>query len=137
MMPLFLLLACASAPKTPPGPEPLSGEPKEQAEGAMTICPFESAPEACLGKRVQWEGTVPEFAHSHPMITSPSGETAVQSYIEVDESQYILLSTEPHECTGSMVAQGILGEVDLGGAPGTRGSYRNFYLSDASIRCIP
>jgi hypothetical protein len=135
-MPLFLLLACSkvSAPISAPDSAPV--ENNERAANTEPLCNFKSDREACLGKPVKWKGEVPEGVHVHPILSSPSVDAHVQSYIEVEDRQYILLLSEPHGCTAKMEAQGTLNQIDLGGEPGTRGSYRNFYISDATVRCL-
>ena len=131
-------VACAKAPPAEPEPPtsldsslaiaPLKGQ------NTQFICNFAADAPACLGMSVRWIGTVPEMVMSHPMVDE-QGRTQ-QSYIEVDGQQYILLSAEAHGCSGKMEATGVLKEIDLGGPEGTRGSYRNYYLSDAEIRCL-
>ena len=78
-------------------------------------------------------GSVPEMIYAHPMIST---ENSIQSYIQIEDEQLIVLSEQPIDCNKQFQVVGLLQEIDLGGAPGTRGSYKNFYFSDSTIQCL-
>ena len=119
---LFLLGACL---KSPPAP----------SEADKKFCSTAGEWSACLDKEVSLSATSPDMLYQHPSIASPEGEDSVQGYIAVGKRQLIVLSDAPNPCSGTFSVEGILKEISLGGEPGTKGSYRNFYLSRARFRC--
>ena len=135
-MSLTILLACARTTLGPTLPPTSSVKDIHPSTPKESLCSFQSTPEACLGQTVTWTGSIPTFVHSHPIVPTPRDELSVQSYIEVGDSQYILLSSRPHNCDGLLEAKGTLGEINLGGPQGTRGYYRNYYLAATEISCV-
>jgi hypothetical protein len=100
------------------------------------MCDFTTKKQECIGKYVQVKGLIPEMIHSHPILSSPSGIDAIQSYLDIGEQQIIILSQATWDCSGDVEVTGILKEVDMGGSEGTRGSYRNNYIVQSTIRCL-
>lgn len=126
---LFGVLACSK-------PMPVKNASSlvlEQTES----CDLSQGWDGCLGKTIRVTGTTPTMIYSHPILSSPSGIDSVQSYIDVGEKQLIVLSEETWECHENVSLSGVLKEIHLGGPEGTRGSYRNFYISQSSVQCIP
>ena len=64
------------------------------------------------------------------------GVDSVQKYIQVGELQLIILSDSDWICSGDVQVTGILKEIDMGGPEGTRGSYRNYYISKVNSMFI-
>ena len=99
-------------------------------------CDFAQQKQECIGQFVQIKGSVPQMVFSHPILSSPSGVDSVQKYIQVGELQLIILSEGDWTCSGDVQVNGILKEIDMGGPEGTRGSYRNYYISKSEIQCL-
>ena len=143
----FTLTACAKAPATETPaptapPEQTKSAPSEAADTQSfdapedkPLCDFNANARECLDQRVRWVGTIPSMLLAHPDVSGPDGPSGVQSYIDVDGQQYILLVPEIPTCTDGIEATGTLKEIDLGGPEGTRNSYRNYYLANAEVRC--
>lgn len=105
-------------------------------EEPIEYCDFETKKSECIDQMVQIKGSTPNMVMNHSMILSPIGNDSVQSYLDVGDSQWIILSDSKWYCQGEVEVSGILQEYDMGGKEGTRGSYRNFYVSESEIRCI-
>jgi hypothetical protein len=89
----------------------------------------------CDGKRVQASGTVPEMVNNHPLLTGPEPSSR-QTYMDVDGVGQIIVVTESMaECGVAMTVTGQLRRIDLGGEPGTRGSYAGWAIEGADITC--
>ena len=101
-----------------------------------TLCNFEQLKQECIDQLVQIKGSVPQMVYSHPIISSPSGSDSVQKYVQVGEQQFIILSDGDWMCSAEIQVMGILKEIDIGGPDGTRGSYRNYYISKSKIQCL-
>ena len=99
----------------------------------QNLCSYKDNKELCLGQMTKAIGSVPEMIYAHPMIST---ENSIQSYIQIEDEQLIVLSEQPIDCNKQFQVVGLLQEIDLGGAPGTRGSYKNFYFSDSTIQCL-
>ena len=100
------------------------------------LCDFEQLKQECIDQLVQIKGTVPQMVYSHPIISSPAGIDSVQKYVQVGEQQFIILSDSDWMCSAEIEVMGILKEIDIGGPDGTRGSYRNYYISKSKIQCL-
>ena len=127
---LWLILACANPKTTSPQPQVLPVAPPESQ-----FCDFASKGRACLGQQIRIVGLAQQPVYSHPVLSS-TGANAVQSYVDFDDRQFVVLSAEQVSCSHKMEVSGVLREVDLGGPAGTRGSYRNFYIEQSTIRCV-
>ena len=127
---IWLFLACATPKTTSPQPQTVPA-----LSPSIEVCDFATKQSTCLGQQVSIFGMVPQTVYSHPIVSS-SGANAVQSYIDVDGRQLIVLSAEPVSCSNQIQVSGILREVDLGGPAGTRGSYRNFYIEQSTVICL-
>ena len=102
---------------------------------ASTLCDFEQRKQECIGQLVQITGNTPQMLHSHPIISSPSGIDSVQKYLQFGEQQLIILSDRDWTCIGEIKVTGLLQEINMGGPTGTRGSYKNYYISESKIQC--
>ena len=111
-------------------------EPKTSIVDAKKRCDFEQKKQECIDQLVQIKGSVPQMVYSHPILSSPSGIDSVQKYLQVGEQQFIILSDSDWRCSGEIQVTGILKEIDMGGPEGTRGSYRNYYISQSQIQCL-
>ena len=119
----WLIVACVSSSKKEEttAPPVVSRSTVQDVQIAEEICDFEALGRACLGKRVRLIGSVPDMIYNHPIISESSGENAVQSYIDSEERQIIVLSSERKSCSKNIEVLGILREIDMGGEEGTRG----------------
>ncbi|MCA9491168.1 MAG: hypothetical protein KC621_14660 [Myxococcales bacterium] len=88
--------------------------------------------EACDGTRQTVSGTVSQAVANHPVSAGP-GE--VQLYLDVGNTQIVVITTSDPGCEGAMSATGDLRVVDLGGAPGTMNSYRGLVIGGAEVSC--
>ena len=113
----------------------LKSTPQSSIETSSDFCSPEKDWSVCLEKEVSLSAKLPPMLYQHPLISSPTGVDSVQSYIEVEERQIIVLSEEKNICSGVFIAQGTLKKISLGGEPGTRGSYENYYLSQTRFLC--
>ncbi|TNE88382.1 MAG: hypothetical protein EP330_14970 [Deltaproteobacteria bacterium] len=111
---LLFLIACGGKPASTPA-----------TAVAEVACSAEdpSAWEGCVGQRVRLEGQRPDVVYEHPILGDP------QDYFQVGERQIVVLGTVEDGCTAM---SGVLDRVDMGGEPGTRGSYRGWVLRDAT-----
>ena len=100
------------------------------------LCSFEQRNQECIDELVQINGSVPLMIYSHPILSLPSGVDSVQKYLQVGEQQLIVLSNGDWDCSGEVQVTGILQEIVMGGPEGTRGSYRNYYISKSKIQCL-
>ena len=100
------------------------------------LCDFAQQNQECIDQLVQIKGSIPKMVYSHPILSSPSGVDSVQKYLQVGELQLIILSDSDWMCSGEVQATGFLKEIDMGGPEGTRGSYRNYYISKSEIQCL-
>ena len=144
---VLILTACAKTPATetpapiapPEQPESTPSEavdtPSSEALESSPLCDFNANARECLDQRVRWVGTVPEMILPHPYLAGPAELGLFHGHIEVDGQQYVLVVPEIPTCTHGMEAIGTLREIDLGGPEGTRNSYRNYYLTNAQVRC--
>lgn len=111
-------------------------EPIVVAFDTNKLCDFERQKQECIDQFVQIKGLVPQVMYSHPILSSPSGIDSVQKYLQVGEQQFIILSDSDWMCSAEIQVTGILKEIDMGGPEGTRGSYRNYYISKSQIQCL-
>ena len=123
---LFFLSCSGSKRNTPP----------QSPQELPVICDFKQKRDGCLGKVIQIHGSVPKMIYNHPMINTPLGPDSIQSYLEIEDQQLIILSEEQWNCSGKVEITGILKEIDMGGPEGTRNSYRNYYISQSTINCL-
>ena len=129
---MFLfVLACSVSSSQKKVSEPITG-----VVDAMSRCDFEQRKQECIDQLVQIKGSVPQMVYSHPILSSPSGIDSLQKYLQVGEQQFIILSDSDWMCTGEIQVTGVLKEIDMGGSEGTRGSYRNYYISKSQIQCL-
>ena len=128
---LLFLFACASTSAQKKN-MPSVSSPVESQE----LCDFEQKKGDCIEKNIRVVGTIPKMVYSHPIISSPSGMDSVQSYLDLEDQQLIILSETSWECSGKVEVIGVLQEIDMGGSEGTRNSYRNYYISQSTIRCF-
>ena len=98
-------------------------------------CRLSSDWSVCLGQDVLLLAQHPKVLLQHPRLANPKGEDSIQNYIVVGEQQLVVLSGEPNPCAGSFFVNGVLQQIDLGGAPGTEDSYQNYYLSGTRFLC--
>lgn len=146
------LLGCAraSTPESTPEPatEPVEAEgPAPATESAAApieegLCALGSVAEwgACEGQRVQLRGRAAEHVQQHPILAvpedvSPDGRNSQQGYIDAEGVQLIVLTKAPFDCRGAVSVVGTLRGIDLGGEPGTKGSYSGWALEDAAVTC--
>ena len=118
-----IFLACASTSKTP--------TPVNHSNAHCTLSQDWSS---CLDKKVYVQAEHPKMIMQHPMLSS-TGDNAKQSYAEVSQKQIVVLSGVDNSCSGSFSVEGILKKVSLGGEPGTKNSYSNYYISSARFVC--
>jgi hypothetical protein len=117
---------------------PVESEPPSSPESAAvdsSLCVPASYEQwaTCEGKRVQVDGRHPEMVHQHPMSNGPDTE---QGYLDVDGGgQIVIVSKQAVTCEGAMRVVGTLRGVDLGGEPGTKGSYEGWVIEDATVTC--
>jgi hypothetical protein len=130
-MMLSLLFACTSTSEQKKN-IPSVSSPVEPQE----LCDFEQKKGDCIEKNIRVIGTIPKMVYSHPIISSPSGIDSIQSYLDLEDQQLIILSENSWECSGKVEVIGVLQEIDMGGPEGTRNSYRNYYISQSTIRCF-
>ena len=145
-----LCLACAGSPAPTEADDPPSTTPVVETEPA--VAEPEPAPEAggrcepgddwakCEGQEVELRGQKPRMVMQHPMINQPEGlspdaRNTQQGYVDVGDTQVIVLTSAAFDCAGAMVVVGTLERVDLGGEPGTKGSYAGWSVSDATVTC--
>ena len=103
-----------------------------------SICPaksdaLESWP-ACVGQRVRLTGPVAKQIWSHP-IAGHGLRGVKQTYLDILGVQLVVASPDSPTCTGKLVVTGTLNRVKLGGAPGTKGSYAGWSVTDATLIC--
>ena len=118
-------------------PELVTRASEPLMEPASKLCELEEDWALCRGRQVQVEGVMARMVMQHPHLEMGlDGEVQEQFYMDVDGAgQIILLSEERPVCLGAMVVKGFLEEVDLGGEPGTKASYKNWYLRNISVVC--
>ena len=127
---LLLFFACSAKSEHPAASASLA---TTQAQ----VCSYLKQKEQCLGQITQVIGAAPEMVYAHPMISVDPSKKSIQSYIQIEDQQLIVLSEQTFHCDGTMEVTGILEKIDLGGPEGTRGSYKNYYFSQSTIRCLP
>lgn len=131
----------SAAPSEPAPPPPPDAPPKPIAIASADLCPIgpPNTWNACADKKVELKGKNPDMVHQHPMLSGPSGPgmpPSHQAYLEMPQgTQVILVSKEAVNCKGPMRATGILRPIDLGGAPGTKESYKGWALYQATVVC--
>jgi hypothetical protein len=129
---MFLfVLACSVSSSQKKVSEPITG-----VVDAKSRCDFEQRKQECIDQLVQIKGYIPQMVYSHPILSSPSGIDSVQKYLQIGEQQFIILSDSDWMCSGEIQVTGLLKEIDMGGPEGTRGSYRNYYISKSQIICL-
>lgn len=156
---LSLGVACAptegapdNASEPPPAAVPVEGRTTADAPSSATPPTEENAPSdgdlcelgddwmACDGKMVKVSGTRPRMVSQHPVVSGPVGpepdapETH-QSYLDVGDLQVIVVSAEKNMCDEKMTVVGRLERIDLGGAPGTKNSYKGWEILEAEVTC--
>ncbi|NJK31405.1 MAG: hypothetical protein HC927_02720, partial [Deltaproteobacteria bacterium] len=94
----------------------------------------------CEGQRVRIEGRAAEHVMQHPMLEqpeglSPDGRNTHQGYMDTDDAQIIVLTSAPFDCAAGMRVVGTLRGIELGGEPGTKGSYGGWAVEDAEVTC--
>ena len=134
---LLLGLACGSPAKKKESVSPAIASPSSDSTEESDLCDVATLGGDCLDQKISVVGNVPTMVMNHPMVNSPSGADSVQAYIDVEQGQWIVLSSERHSCENQMKVVGILKKIDLGGAPGTRSSYGNYVISNSVITCLP
>ena len=128
---LFYLISCSTSSMSKKDSSSVISTLENQS-----ICPFSDEKQDCIGKHVRVTGEQPKVLYSHPIISLPSGVDSVQSYLDLEDQQLIILSEEPWDGKGRVEVFGLLLEIDMGGPEGTRSSYRNYYISKSTIRCL-
>ena len=128
---LLFALACSVSSSKKKVSEPMTG-----VVDAKKRCDFEQQKQECIDQLVQIKGSVPQMVYSHPILSSPSGIDSIQKYLQFGEQQFIILSDSDWNCSGEIQVTGVLKEIDMGGPEGTRGSYRNYYISKSQIQCL-
>ena len=145
----LLSAGCSSNESAPSAPEKGTAEtaPSTPEKGAAAaagaadgLCEVTADSwEACKDKKVRLEGGNPPRGPSqHPIMTGPSLEGPAkehQGYLQVGDRQVVVLSAKPMACGGQMVVTGTLEYFELGGEPGTKGSYANWVVRGAEITC--
>ena len=132
-----IALVCACSTPGPTREEaPSKGEPAKTAEPAKAddLCQLVSdAWDDCKGQKVRLEGKTPRMEYQHPM--APPGEQ--QTYLELEDGAQIIVSTTSEEkCEGKMRVEGTLGRIELGGQRGTKASYANWVIQEATLTCL-
>jgi flagellar biosynthesis component FlhA len=80
-----------------------------------------------LNKTVKISGKKPKFVSQHPILTNPFSEKKeIQSYLDTDFGQLVLISDKEIECPSEITLIGTLKHVSLGGKKNTKNSYENF-----------
>ena len=87
---------------------------------------------ACAGKMVRIVGAPTVQIRQHPVAGGP-GSHRRQSYLEFGGVQIVVASKDVPSCQGKRGVTGTLNRVDLGGAPGTKRSYRGWSITGATI----
>lgn len=129
-----------SPPSSPP-PTASAEPPKAVAPAAKTeLCPVadDAALATCLDKQVALAGTLPKMVHQHPVLTGGPGRDGLkQDYMDLTTGRQIIILLKGHvNCRGKMKATGTLKSVSGEGPPGSKGSYKNYYLTDATVECL-
>ena len=105
-------------------------------EESVLYCDFETEKGSCTNQQVQLRGRSPDMVRNHPMMTTQVGGDTVQSYLDVEGYQFVILSDTEWSCQGEVEVTGLLQEYDMGGKEGTRASYRNYYVTQSKVRCL-
>ncbi|MCB9684282.1 MAG: hypothetical protein H6735_04475 [Alphaproteobacteria bacterium] len=87
---------------------------------------------ACDGTRQTVSGRASQNIANHPISAGPG---QVQLYLDVANTQIVVLASSDPGCEGAMSATGELRVVDLGGKPGTMNSYRGLVVDAAEVVC--
>ena len=105
-------------------------------EQSVVYCDFQTEKGSCTFQQVQLRGRAPDMVMNHPMMTSLVGGDTVQSYLDVEGYQFVILSDTEWSCQGEVEVTGLLQEYDMGGKEDTRASYRNYYVTQSKVRCL-
>lgn len=131
------------SPSPPPSPPPTAPAepPKAVAPAAKAdLCPVadDAALATCLGKQVALLGAVPKMVHQHPVLTGgPGRDGLTQDYMDLATGRQMVILVKGHvNCRGKMKATGTLKSISGEGPPGSKGSYKNYYLTDATVECL-
>lgn len=134
-----VVASTAAPPAATPAANP-AATPAAAADANLCVLGKAGTWSSCIGKRVEVRGKEPKMVYQHPMIapmSAPGGPpTMQQSYLEVAEgSQIIVLSKTMPKCGEGKRVTGTLREINLGGAEGTKESYKGWSIDDATITC--
>jgi hypothetical protein len=147
---LFACVGCASSipPQSEAEAQPEAAGPRPSTPTHERDQPGTGEPRctptddwsACEGREVELRGQAPQMVMQHPVLSQPEGlspdnRNSYQGYLEVDQAQVIVLTNAAFACPGAMRVVGTLARVDLGGEPGTKGSYAGWSVSDAVVTC--
>lgn len=133
--------AAPSNPSPSPPPTASAEPPKAVAPAAKAdLCPVadDAALATCLDKQVALVGTLPKMVHQHPVLTGgPGRDGLTQDYMDLATGRQIILLVKGHvNCGGKRRATGTLKSISGEGPPGSKGSYKNYYLTDATVECL-
>jgi len=115
--------------------------PQEETAASNSRCALDNADTstwlACDGKTVQLTGPKATLITQHPIAfdPQPNAPRAEQHYLDIAGRQVVVAAHEDPACEGDYVVNGTLRRVDLGGEPGTRGSYQGWSVTNATLSC--
>lgn len=114
------------------GPAPDTETAAQPAdEGLCAIGPVAEW-SACDGQRVRLRGRESEQVMQHPVMGPDH-----QGYMDVEDTQLIVLTKAPFSCPEAMTAVGTLRGIDVDPDPDAQGknSYSGWMLEDAEVTC--
>ncbi len=92
---------------------------------------------ACDGRRTTLAATMtpPGRVTNHPMLTGPAGMPGARShqdYVDVGDTQVIVLSAKPLACKGALTVTGTLRSIEMPKGPHT---YRGWSIDADAVTC--
>lgn len=118
----------AAAQTTASAPGPATPSP------SLSLCKLGENWDGCVDQRVELLGEKAKMVSQHPVMAMPNSKQ-VESYIDSEGRQVVVVSDKAIACMGKLTATGTLRSVKLDGPPGTKTSYEGYRLDDAVIVC--
>ena len=97
--------------------------------------------EKCDTKQVKVRGTISPDVMQHPSglhsaLQDLTGKTkSYENYVDVGQMQIVVTYKHKISCDSQIDIEGTLDLVSLGGKPGTKSSYKNYWLKASKVRC--
>lgn len=94
-----------------------------------------------VDKKIKISGKKAKFVAQHPIVTVPAvlakdGKAELQSYLDTDFGQLIVVSQEKIDCPNEEITLfGKLKHFSMGGKKGTKNSYSNYIVYVDKYEC--